>query len=68
MVVVCAAGNGINGVGQNNDMGNPFGPANLPTDNLLSVANSDANDARYPSSNFGVKTVDLAAPGAGYMD
>ena len=65
MVVVCAAGNGINGVGQNNDMGNPFGPANVPTDNLLSVANSDANDARYPSSNFGVKTVDLAAPGAG---
>lgn len=65
VVAVCAAGNGIRGVAQNNDTGNPFGPANMPIDTLISVANSDANDARYFNSNFGVKTVDLAAPGAG---
>ncbi|MBA2435112.1 MAG: S8 family serine peptidase [Chthoniobacterales bacterium] len=63
VVAVAAAGNS----GANNDSENPgpFGPANMPTDNLISVANSDANDARYSSSNFGVKTVDLAAPGTG---
>jgi Subtilase family len=65
VVAVCAAGNGINGVPQNNDIGNPFSPTNIPTDNLIAVANSDANDARYFNSNFGVKSVDLAAPGTG---
>ncbi|MBA3353270.1 MAG: S8 family serine peptidase, partial [Blastocatellia bacterium] len=65
VVAVCAAGNGKLGIAQNNDTGNPFGPANMPFDTLISVANSDANDARYFNSNFGVKTVDLAAPGTG---
>ena len=65
VVAVAAAGNS----GANNDSASPgpYGPANVPTDNLLSVAASDQSDARATfsagSSNFGIKTVDLAAPG-----
>ena len=66
VIAVCAAGNS----GANNDASTPlgpFGPANMPPDNLISVAASDQSDARavfsVGSSNYGVKTVDLAAPG-----
>ncbi len=66
VVAVCAAGNGLyqNGqfVGQNTDSF-PFSPASVPTDNTISVAASDQNDNRPGFSDFGVKTVDLAAPG-----
>ncbi|MFV2065691.1 MAG: S8 family peptidase [Pirellulales bacterium] len=60
---VAAAGNGNSlGIGQNNDL-NPFYPAGLGLDNVLSVAASDNNDNGATFSNYGVTTVDLAAPG-----
>ncbi|MBA3353116.1 MAG: S8 family serine peptidase, partial [Blastocatellia bacterium] len=67
VVAVCAAGNS----GANNDAAfpGPYGPANMPVDNVISVAASDASDNRATfltgSSNYGSKTVDLAAPGKG---
>ena len=55
---ICAAGNRKT----NNDVKPEF-PASFELDNIISVANSDRNDRRANSSNFGLNTVDLAAPG-----
>lgn len=65
VVVVCAAGNGSPdspGPGTSTD-GTSFSPATAATDNVISVAASDQSDARGSFSNYGVRTVDLAAPG-----
>ena len=43
----------------------PRYPCNFDAPNLLCVAATDANDALWPSSNYGATSVDLAAPGTG---
>lgn len=62
VIVVAAAGND----GTDNDA-NPVYPANYSGDNVVSVAAVDQND-RLPSfSDYGAKTVDIAAPGVGIL-
>jgi len=55
---VAAAGNNAN----DNDI-NPFFPANINLDNIISVAATDYNDDLASFSNFGANSVDLTAPG-----
>jgi len=55
---VAAAGND----GLSNDITASY-PATYPLDNIISVAATDHNDVQAVFSNFGVLTVDLAAPG-----
>ena len=55
---VAAAGN----KGRNNDK-KPSYPASYNLDNIISVAATDHNDKLASFSNYGVKSVDLAAPG-----
>jgi subtilisin family serine protease len=55
---VFAAGN----EGTNNDA-LPQYPCNFPAPNVVCVAASDQSDARASFSNYGVSSVDLAAPG-----
>jgi subtilisin family serine protease len=55
---ICAAGNSS----QNSDV-QPAYPAAYPLPNILSVAASDASDQLGDFSNYGVQSVDLAAPG-----
>ncbi len=55
---VAAAGND----GQDNDE-TPTYPASYEVANVLSVANSEQNDNRWTTSNWGENTVHLAAPG-----
>jgi subtilisin family serine protease len=57
-VVVCSAGN----KGQNNDV-IPTYPANFNSANIISVAATDQMDELASFSNFGVTSVDVAAPG-----
>jgi len=57
-IFVCSAGNG----GNNNDQ-NPFYPASYPSDNIISVAATDQNDALTSNSNYGPISVQVAAPG-----
>lgn len=62
ILVVCAAGNS----GKNNDVNSHY-PSSYSVPNILTVAASDQTDklAKFDGggSNFGVTTVDLAAPG-----
>ena len=58
IVFVAAAGNSTN----NNDL-LPFYPASYRLPNMIVVGASDPNDALAYFSNYGSKTVDLAAPG-----
>lgn len=58
MLFITAAGN----TGQNNNS-TPVFPANLRLPNLISVAFVDCNGKLDPDSNYGVSTVDIAAPG-----
>jgi len=58
ILFVAAAGND----GSNTDSW-PHYPSSYKLPNLISVAAVDRNDALTSFSNFGVKTVDLAAPG-----
>ena len=63
MLFVVAAGNGdANSVGYDIDKNAVF-PASLPYDNVLTVANLMFDGNLDESSNFGVQSVDLAAPG-----
>ncbi|MFC1815865.1 S8 family peptidase, partial [Thermodesulfobacteriota bacterium] len=57
-VVVCAAGND----GTDNDT-SPFYPASYDSPNIIAVAATDQDDALASFSNFGVTSVDVAAPG-----
>jgi cell wall-associated protease len=59
---VMAAGND----GINNDS-YPIYPANLRTDNTITVAATRGYDRLASFSNFGVENVDIAAPGVGIM-
>jgi subtilisin family serine protease len=56
---VCAAGND----GKDNDS-TPFYPAAYDLPNIITVAATDANDNLASFSNYGVNSVDIAAPGA----
>lgn len=58
VLIVAAAGNN----GANSDK-HPFYPAALPGEHVVSVAASTAADHLADFSNWGRKTVDLAAPG-----
>lgn len=57
-IFVASAGN----AGQNNDV-TPTYPASYNLDNIISVAATDRNDRLASFSNFGPRTVDIAAPG-----
>ena len=57
-VVVCAAGNSRS----SNDSA-AFYPASYTSPNIIAVAATDANDNLTSFSNYGAKSVDLAAPG-----
>ncbi|MCI8590318.1 MAG: S8 family serine peptidase [Clostridiales bacterium] len=66
-LIVCSAGND----GKNTDV-NPHMPSCLPLDNIISVAATKANSVYLATSddwkfgsNYGVSTVDIAAPGTG---
>jgi serine protease len=59
-IFVAAAGNN----GDNNDT-RPFYPANYTSSSVVSVAATDPGDYPASFSNYGKKTVDIAAPGVG---
>ena len=58
MLFVAAAGNATS----NNDT-TPTYPASYPQDNIITVAATDEADGLASFSNYGAKSVDLAAPG-----
>jgi subtilisin family serine protease len=63
VLLIAAAGNGgDDAIGDNNDL-TPEYPASYNLPNIISVAATDQNDVRAPFSNFGMKTVHVAAPG-----
>ena len=64
MLFVVAAGNG-NSEGQGYDIDEtPVYPASFDLENLISVASLQLDGTLDPASNFGGKSVDLAAPGS----
>lgn len=64
MLFVVAAGNGDpRGVGYDIDKSRMY-PAALPYDNIISVANLMFDGNLSSDSNFGVESVDIAAPGS----
>jgi subtilisin family serine protease len=64
VLFIAAAGNGHNGVGYDNDSDSrPGYPASYDFDNIISVAAIDNKDQLGAFSNWGAKTVDIAAPG-----
>lgn len=64
VLFIAAAGNGHQGAGYNNDTDSKPGvPASYTNDNIISVAAIDTNDKLGSFSNWGVKSVDIAAPG-----
>jgi len=63
VLFVAAAGNaGSDGIPNDNDKNEIF-PACFQADNLISVLSIDRNDKLSAFSNFGEKSVDIAAPG-----
>jgi subtilisin family serine protease len=62
ILLVAAAGNSA----ANNDQ-TPASPANCESPSLLSVASVSASGSISDFSNFGAKTVDVAAPGSGIV-
>ena len=64
VLFVAAAGNGHSGVGYDNDSdAKPGVPASYDMDNIVSVAAIAAGDTLGAFSNWGARTVDIAAPG-----
>jgi subtilisin family serine protease len=64
VLFVAAAGNGHQGVGYDNDTDSKPGvPASYEMDNIISVAAINEQGALGSFSNWGVRTVDIAAPG-----
>ncbi|MEL7670801.1 S8 family serine peptidase [Methanobacterium sp.] len=59
-LVVCAAGN--RGCGANDDI-SPVYPACFTSKNIISVAATDTSDALASFSDYGLNSVDVAAPG-----
>ncbi|WP_205500864.1 S8 family peptidase [Rufibacter psychrotolerans] len=65
ILFIAAAGNGgKDGVGDDNDR-TPHYPANYEVANVISVASITSSGAKSSFSNYGAKTVDIAAPGSG---
>ena len=65
ILFVAASGNGnVLGQGVDNDR-TPFYPASYDLDNIVAVAASDSSDRLASFSNYGLKSVDIAAPGVG---
>ncbi len=62
IALVCAAGNN----GTDNDA-SPFYPAGYDLPNVIAVAATDAGDQLASFSNYGVNSVDIAAPGEGIL-
>jgi subtilisin family serine protease len=63
MIFIAAAGNdSLAGIGGNDDV-TPNYPASFDLPNIISVAATDQNDSLANFSNYGVKSVDIAAPG-----
>ena len=66
ILLVAAAGNGgADGIGDCND-NSPIYPANIQSENIISVGSVDANNQLTDYSNFGGSTVHIAAPGGDY--
>lgn len=64
VLFIAAAGNGHQGKGYDNDSDpKPGVPASYDNDNIISVAAVDSADALGTFSNWGARTVDIAAPG-----
>jgi subtilisin family serine protease len=63
MLFVAAAGNDY---GRDTDA-DPVYPSSYDLENVVSVAATDRNDALASFSNFGVRSVDLAAPGVSIL-
>ncbi len=64
VLFIAAAGNGHQGVGYDNDTdAKPGVPASYPIDNIISVAAIDEAGKLGSFSNWGARTVHLAAPG-----
>lgn len=60
---IAAAGNGgSDGIGDDNDS-TPHYPSSYSSSNVIAVAASNQNDSLTGFSNFGVSSVDIAAPG-----
>jgi subtilisin family serine protease len=67
MLFIAAAGNGgTDGIGDDNDI-TPHYPSSYPLDNIVAVASTDDDDARAGSSNYGLTSVDLGAPGVSIL-
>jgi len=66
-IFVAAAGNGgADLIGDNNDK-QPVYPANYALSNIISAAATDQDDHIASFSNYGIKSVDLAAPGVNIL-
>lgn len=64
VLFIAAAGNGHQGVGYDNDSdAKPGVPASYPHDNIISVAAINNMNQLGAFSNWGMKSVDIAAPG-----
>lgn len=64
VLFIAAAGNGHKGVGYDNDTDKaPSYPSSYDHDIIISVAALDRNDNLGSFSNWGVRTVDIGAPG-----
>jgi thermitase len=64
VLFIAAAGNGHMGVGYSNDTDDKPGfPASYDNENIISVAALDVNNKLGDFSNWGMKTVDIGAPG-----
>ena len=62
-IFIAATGNGgADHLGDNNDL-IPMYPASYTSSNIISVAATDQNDALSSFSNYGITSVDIAAPG-----
>ena len=62
IMIIAAAGNS----GSNNDV-SPSYPASFTNNNVISVAATDVNGAMASFSNYGVSSVDIAAPGVNIL-
>ena len=64
VLFIAAAGNGHQGVGYNNDTdAKPAYPASYENENIISVAALDSTNNLGSFSNWGIKSVDIGAPG-----
>ncbi len=63
-LVVCSAGNNPSSGGNNDDI-NPNYPSSFNSSNLISVTATDALDYLAYFSDYGIESVDVAAPGVG---